>query len=362
MTNRYAIIIAGGRGERFWPQSRLKKPKHLLPIVGDKPILNQTLERLKGFPPSHIFVITNKEQKGPIETLLKNIPKENIIAEPMGKDTLPAIGLAMLLVKNKDPHASFCILPADHYIKNHQAFRETLNAGFQLAQATPHIITLGIQPTSPSTAYGYIKRGTAFETLQTTLPVYTVDAFKEKPDLQTARQYLDSHSYYWNAGCFVFSVATLEAALSQYTPKTKSVLDALFTQMKQKHPLEPLLETYYPKLEKISIDYAIMEQASNIIVLEASFDWDDVGSWNALARHHPKDDKGNVVLGKALTLESSNNIIVNDKGHLTALIGVNDLIIVHTPEATLICPKSKSQDIKQIVQEIAKDPDLKPLI
>lgn len=251
MNNRYAIIIAGGKGERFWPQSRLKKPKHLLSIVGDKPILAQTLERLNGFiAQDHIFIITNKDQVDPIRELLQDLPQKNIIAEPSGRDTLPAIGLAMVLVKNQNPKACFCILPADHYIENHEAFRQTLDEAFQLAQATNNIVTLGVQPTFPATAYGYIKQGKAYTNTSVSHRVYAVDAFKEKPDRETAQQYLASKNYYWNAGCFVFSVPTLEAAFIQHKPKMKAVLDNLFSDIQANKPLNAVLESHYPELEK----------------------------------------------------------------------------------------------------------------
>lgn len=351
----YVVIMAGGRGERFWPQSRLKRPKHLLPIVGDTSMLAQTLERLKGVVPlDHIFVITSEAQREAVLADCPSLIPSQVVGEPMGRDTAAAAALALVLVKRCDPEAVFATLPADHVIHDTVAFQSVLTDAFRVASATSALVTLGVKPTMPATGYGYIERGETLAIEDMSRPVYKVERFVEKPDLVTARRYVAAQEYYWNAGMFIWSVPTLEAAFKKCSPVHATLIDCLEGGLGRCQALVSLLLQHYPALPKISIDYAVMEKADNVRMIEATFDWDDVGEWPAIARHFKGDAQGNVIRGDALMEDASGNIIITEGGHLTALIGVDNLIVVHTAEATLICPKNRAQEIKRLVQRLGE--------
>ncbi len=347
--------MAGGRGERFWPASRLKKPKHLLPIVGDKPMLTQTVDRLDGLvPPANVFVITNSEQLEGVRAVCPTLPPENVVAEPVGRDTAAAVGLAMLLIKRRDPDASLAMLPADALIKDVAGFQSALDAAFSAAESASQLVTLGIEPTEPATGYGYIQKGESMTEFNG-VPVFQVVEFKEKPNLETAKAYLESGDYFWNAGMFVWSVNAIADALTRFTPTLKTGLDAIEDRLEGGERLDTLLEELYPELEKISIDFAVMEKADNVVTLAAPFDWDDVGAWPAIERHYAADADGNVADGEAVFEASRRNISVAPDGHLIALIGVDDLIVVNTPDATLVCKKEEAQRIKDLVKGLSSD-------
>lgn len=350
--NRYAVIIAGGKGERFWPQSRLSRPKHLLPIVGNKEMLLQAIDRFEGFiPDENIIIITNAEQVEAINSLCPNIKKENIFAEPIGRDTAAAVALATLIIKSKNPHAIFAILPADHVINDTIAFRNCIEQAYSVAEKYPSLITLGIKPTIPATGYGYIQKGNSIGER-----TFSVKRFVEKPNKESAQKYLDSGDYLWNAGMFIWKVETIENALIEHCHDLYKKMQPLETILKNGGNFSTTLKEIYLGLEKISIDYAVMEKAENVFTIEATFDWDDVGEWPAIERHSEADSQGNVVRGNAILSESNRNIVLNENGHLTAVLGIDDLIIIQTKDATLICPKNKSQEIKALVQKISADP------
>lgn len=355
MSNRYVVIMAGGKGERFWPQSTLSRPKHLLPIVGEKAMLVQTIDRLEGVAPlENVLIITNAEQVASVKELCPDLSAEQIIGEPVGRDTAAAVGLATFLIKQKNPAASFAILPADHVIHDHQNFANTLNFAFSQAEERDTLVTVGIDPDYPATGYGYIHKG---EQLQDAGEdqLFAVQRFVEKPDLETAQSYIDSGEYFWNAGMFVWQVQAIEAALQEFTPSLHKALAQLSEALASGENFDLVLEKEYPQLEKISIDYAVMEKAQNVTTIPARFDWDDVGEWPAIERHHEKDAAGNTNRAQVVAHSSNNNIIVGENDHLIALVGVEDLIVVQTKGATLICHKDKAQDIKQVVQAIGKD-------
>jgi len=351
--NRYVVIMAGGKGERFWPQSRLSRPKHLLPIVGNKPMLAQTVERLGSLvPPERVLIITNREQRDAVCEVCSQIPADNVIAEPVGRDTAAAVGLAALLVKQFDPEATFAILPADHVIHDASGFQKVLAAAFAAAEKGDHLITIGIAPQSPATGYGYIQRGdVAFEVGGR--PVYGVKRFVEKPDLETAQGYLQDGGYFWNAGMFVWQTRVIRQAIVDLAPKLETGLVAIETMLAKGLPLDEALAAVYPDIEKISVDYAIMEKASGVLTMESAFDWDDVGEWPSVARHQEADASGNVLRGEVLVHAGSGNIAVGESGHLLTLVGVDDLIVVHTKDATLVCPKDKAQEIKEAVKAVS---------
>ena len=354
--------MAGGKGERFWPQSRLRRPKHLLPIVGETPMLAQTLDRIGAVvPPERVLIIPNAEQRDAVLEVCPQLPPGNVIAEPVGRDTAAAVGLAAVLVGHRDPEAAFAMLPADHVIEDEAGFQSILEAAFVAAEAEDALVTVGITAAYPATGYGYIHRGAVIGTAAGR-EVHAVQAFREKPDLETAGHYVASGEYLWNAGMFFWRVPVIAGQFSQHTPGLWAALGAIRAGLEAGAELAPLLAAHYPNLEKISVDYAIMEKAACVRVLESAFDWDDVGEWPAVERHYPRDSHGNVTRGKVLIINGGGNIVVNDGTHTTAVVGADNLIIVQTPDATLVCPKEKAQDIKQLVKALGADAQFKDLL
>lgn len=360
--NKYIVIIAGGVGERFWPKSRHHRPKHLLPIVGKDSMLEQTLKRLETIVPAeNLFIITNKEQVDAVRAVCPQLPADQIVAEPIGRDTAAATGLALFLVKQKDPEGRFAILPADHVIEDVDCFHKTLESAFTVADEEAVLVTLGITPQKPATGYGYIKRGETWKKING-IAIDRVEQFVEKPDIKKAEAYLASGEYFWNTGMFVWQVATIEAALKKHCSALYESLGLIEGRLENGELLDAILADVYPKLDKISIDYAVMEKADNVVTVESSFDWDDVGEWSAIERHYETDSQGNVVQGDVILEESSNNIVLNEQKHLTALIGVEGMIVVQTEDATLICPKDKAQEIKKLVKRISEDKKYQSLV
>jgi mannose-1-phosphate guanylyltransferase len=352
--------MAGGRGERFWPQSRLERPKHLLPIVGDKPMLAQAVERVASVvAPENVFIITNAEQRAAVLDVCPDVPACQVVGEPVGRDTAAAVGLAGALVRHKGSGGTFAILPADHVIEDKDGFGKTLELAFEAAERGDYLVTIGIEPTSPATGYGYIQRG---EKVWAGEPVYHVKRFVEKPDLETAQGYLESGIYAWNAGMFVWQANNLHAALAKYVPGLSGTLDQIENDLAAGKTLEDVLAKHYPGIEKISIDFALMEKAGNVLTIPAGFDWDDVGEWPAVARHFEADQDGNVSRGLAVVESSKGNIVYSDEGHLVALLGVEDLIVVRTPDATLVCHKDKAQEIKALVGKVKAMPGGEKLV
>ena len=363
MSQRYVVIMAGGRGERFWPVSRLARPKQLLPIVGEKPMLTQTVERLAGLvDPGNVFVITNAEQRAAVLEVCPDLDPAKVIGEPVGRDTAAAVGLAAVLVRREDPDASFAMLPADAVIHDAAGLRATLETAFQAAEAQPVLATIGITPAFPATGYGYIQQGGTLGEYAGR-EVFQVRRFVEKPDEETAESYLASGDYFWNAGMFIWSVPSIVAELEKSTPSLWRALRAIDEGLASGKELDPLLAQHYPDLEKISVDYAIIEKAGNVVMVESGFDWDDVGEWPAVARHYPKDESGNVARGRAELADARGNIVYSrDDGHLVALLGVEDLIVVRTDDATLVCHKDKAQDLKALVKSIGAKEAYKKLM
>jgi mannose-1-phosphate guanylyltransferase len=352
MPQNFIVIIAGGKGERFWPQSRAHRPKHLLPIIGTKPLLEQTLDRIRGLAPAkNTFVITSAVQEKAVREVCRRLPPANIIAEPAGRDTAPAVALAAALVGARDPKGVFAVLPADHVIRDGKSYERDLRAAFAAASAEHVLVTIGIEPTEPATGFGYIQRGEKWKNFERR-PVYRVKRFVEKPSLEVAQGYLASGDYVWNAGMFVWGVAVVEQALRDHAPELHQGLAPVRRALANGKPLAPVLRKVYPNLPRISVDYALLEKSANVVVLPSSFDWDDVGAWPAVPRHYEKDQAGNVSRGLAIIEEGSNNIVFSEEGHLTAVLGINELIVVHTKDATLVVPKARAQDIKRLLKRI----------
>lgn len=334
----YAVIMAGGSGERFWPMSRKSMPKQLLPIISKRSMLQNTAGRLKGLVSnSKIYIVTNKIQSGLVKKQLSGIPSKNIIVEPISKNTAPCIAVAATIIAKKDKNAVIIVLPADHQIKNIQGFKKTINRAIDTANTSNQLVTLGIKPKSPHTGYGYIKKGCKLNRYS-----YEVAKFAEKPNLKTAKKYVGSGSYLWNSGMFIWRAVDILDEIKKYLPKLYDLC------------VKYNSDVVYKKAENISIDYGIMENTKKAAVLEANFDWDDVGSWSALDAHLEKDKTRNIVSGKAVFKDVEGTIIKSDNP-LIAVIGVKDLVIVAEKGAVLICPKERAEEVKQIVSHLKKD-------
>jgi mannose-1-phosphate guanylyltransferase len=357
MPQKYIVIIAGGKGERFWPQSRACRPKHLLPIVGKKPLLVQTLDRVRPLVPAkNIFVITSAVQVKAVREVCARLPAANIIAEPVGRDTAPAVGLAAALIGARDPQGIFAVLAADHVIHDTKAYQRDLRAAFAAAESAPVMVTIGIAPTEPATGFGYIQRGAVWREIDGST-VYRVSRFVEKPSLEVAKGYLASGDYVWNAGMFVWSVPVVQAALAKHAPELDAGFKPIRTALAKGCALAPVLAKIYPKLAKISVDYALLEKSDNVVVLSSSFDWDDVGAWPAVPKHCEKDAAGNVMRGRVIIEGGGNNIVFSEGNHLLAVLGADEFIVVHTADATLVAPKAKAQEIKLLLKRIEAEKD-----
>ena len=358
----YVVIIAGGKGERFWPQSRAARPKHLLPVVGETPLLAQTLARVRGVVPSkNIFVITSAVQAAAVACVCRGlIPAANVVAEPVGRDTAAAVGLAAALVGARDPQGVFAVLPADQVIHDTQAYQTDLRAAFAAAGSAEVMVTIGIPPTEPATGFGYIQRGEEWGRVgegKSARTVFEVKRFVEKPKLEVATDYLKSGDYAWNAGMFVWSVPVVEAAFAAHTPELEAGLKKIRAALRKKQALAPVLKRIYPTLVKISVDYALLEKSTNVVMLPASFDWDDVGAWPAVVKHFRADAAGNVTRGEVIVEQGSGNLVFGAGGHLVTLLGVDDLVVVHTADATLVMTKARAQDIKALLTQVAARKD-----
>ncbi len=364
----YAVILAGGYGERFWPASTAAKPKQLLSLLGDRTMLEMAIDRLEGLiPPQRIMVLTSADLADATRAAAPALPAENVVGEPMRRDTAAAVALACALVEAKDPDGVFCVLTADHVMGDLDLFRHTLASGLELAANQDVLVTIGLTPMHPSTAFGYVETAAPLGSQPDGLgeghdPVafHTVARFVEKPDRETAESYVASGRFWWNSGMFVWSAQSLHAAFTAHQPQLGSFITELIPAAWTDGFVDALAAGFEP-LEKISVDYALMEKADNIVMAEGRFAWDDVGSWPEVANHLPADESGNVVTGDVVSLDATNNIVLSD-GRLTAIVGVEDLVVVHADGATLIVPKDRAQDVKKIVTELRQNPDWSHLL
>lgn len=351
----YAVIMAGGKGERFWPLSTSRRPKQLLALAGGKPLIQQAVERLEGVvPPERVLIVTNRSLVGPIRELLGEGSPVGVLGEPVGRDTAAAIAAGSAWIKRRDPEAVFCVMTADHIIGDLPVFRETLARGLALCAKHDVLLTIGIEPSEPSSAYGYIEAGERW-TQSGSIDFFHAKRFVEKPDVDTARSYLATGRYAWNSGMFAWSVRSIQKAFAKFRPDLAGKIDC-WAACGDDATLDTALEKDFDKLEKISIDYAVMEKADNIVVCKGAFAWDDVGSWPALESHLPRDGQGNAVSGDVETLSSENNIVVS-RNRLTALVGVKDLVVIQADDVTLVCDKAHSQDIKALLAKLREQPD-----
>ena len=348
----YALILAGGSGERFWPLSRRNRPKQLLRLVSKRTLLEETLARLEGFvPDERILILVNVEQEKAVRDLLKKFPRENIIAEPAKRDTAAAVALGSGWVAARDHSATMLAFPADHVITDRAAFQETMKTAATAAEQMGALVTIGIKPTWACPGFGYIEQGAPIKLPDAgKIAVHRVIRFREKPNVDLAESFLRKGNFRWNAGMFVWPVPTVLSEFNRHTPE----LADFISQVRSAKDLDKVLRDRFEKLPRISFDYAIMEKADRVLVVEASFDWDDVGSWQALARYFKKDEHGNIANRAVAALDSSDNIIFNDSDATTtvALVGVHNLIVVRTRDAILICDRHDAEKIKKLVGKL----------
>ncbi len=345
--------MAGGSGKRLWPASRQSKPKQLIPFVNGQSLLALAVDRLAGlFPPECILVVTNHAYASQVQREFPSLPARNVIGEPEGRDTANAVALAAELVAARDPQAVMAVFTADHVIRPEGEFRRCVNLACQAAENDPQaLVTFGISPTFPHTGLGYIHCGEKVAD-----GVRKVREFKEKPDHHTARRYVESGEYFWNSGMFVWQVGAILAALRQYLPASAGQLARVGQAAAQGKDFQPLLAEIYPQLPRISIDYAVMEKAPHVLMVELTCQWMDVGSWPALADVVALDGSDNAVAAATVELIDANRNVIysDDKKHLIAVMGMDDCVVVHTGDVTLICNKADSQRLKEIVDGLAQ--------
>jgi len=347
----HAVIMAGGSGTRFWPASRLATPKQLLQLVGDATMIRQTVDRLNGLVmPEQTLIVTNERLVDTLQKQLPELPPTSIVGEPCKRDTAPCIGLAALLVSRDDPDATMAVMPADHVIAPTEKFQAALLQAVEMADRSPgQIITFGIQPSYPAEIFGYIQRGDSIAS--GAAPTYTVKEFREKPDALTAAKYLDSGDYYWNSGIFIWKAKTILDALAKRQANMLGHLEKIVADWGTEKQAETLTQEF-TAIEGISIDYAVMEHATGVAVIEAPYHWDDLGGWQSLARLQGTDDDGNTLVGKHLGFNTTGTIVRTDDEHLIVTLGLKDCIVVHTDNATLVANKNDEESIRKVVQEL----------
>lgn len=358
----YAVILAGGRGERFWPMSTARRPKQLLALTSGRPMLAEAVRRLQPLiPPERVIIVTNAELTPAIREIMPDFPARNIIGEPEARNTAPAVALGAAIVRARAPSAQMAVLTADHIIGDLPVFRQTLADALALAAARDVLLTIGIPPAAPSTGFGYLEAapdrladpalGKGVKT-----EFYRVARFVEKPDRTKAKRYVQAGNFYWNAGMFIWSLAAFENAARRHHPELAELMDALAPAV-DRPGFAAALAQAYPRLQKISIDYALMEKAGNIAMARGKFQWDDVGSWASLEKHFKRDAAGNVSVGRTVVLDAAHNVVMAGEKNLIALIGVENLVVVQHNHATLVCPKGRDQDVKKIVEQLKRRAD-----
>ena len=343
----HGVIMAGGSGTRFWPVSRARRPKQLLALVTERSLLEETILRLDGLvPQARIHILTNASYADQIRKLIPGVPSNQVVAEPCGRDTAACIGLAAALIVRSDPEAVLATLPADHVVRPKEAFQAALRCASQAIEAEPGaLLTFGIPPTRPATGYGYIERGQELGRADGQA-FFRVDSFREKPDAATAERFLEQGQFLWNAGIFVFRARAMLDSIERHLPELSRRLPGVLEALDQTGEI-PL--SLYSDLPKISVDYGVLERERDVVVMTAQFDWDDVGSFAALERVVKGDAAGNRALGRLAALEAEENLVIASADHLVALIGVKDLVVVHTADATLVCHKQAAERVKDLV-------------
>lgn len=336
MNNYHAVIMAGGSGTRFWPLSRKARPKQLLPILGGVSLLRDTVERLFPlFSPEQVHVVVGEQYLATVRDSLPMLPLENILDEPVGRDTAPCVGFSAAFLEWKHPGSTFCILPADHFVGEKEKFHDALREGYERAQSNA-LVTFGVPPRHAATGYGYLERGEEDR----------VARFCEKPDRATAETFVASGKHYWNSGIFVWKAKTILGEIERHLPDHHRGLETIAASFGTDR-LPGVYREEFTKMDRISIDYGVMEKAEKVIMIEADFDWDDVGSWKAAAARRPTETEG---LTECVDTEDS--LVISTDDHLVATFGVKGLVVVHTPDATLIVPKEESEGLKKLIERL----------
>lgn len=360
----HAVIMAGGSGTRFWPESRVARPKQLLNLTGKRSLLAETAVRLAQLaPPERTLVVTAASLVSQVADQLPQLSAASLIGEPCKRDTAPCIGLAAALVSRTDPDATLVVAPSDHLIEPIESFRQAVQAAAQLVETQPEsIVTLGIRPTYPAEVYGYIQRGAplalpASGALPATgaaleLNAYEVVRFREKPPRRQAEEFLQQGTYFWNSGIFVWKARTILAALAQRQPEMHARLQTIVEHW-DRPDAATVFEREFTAIKPISIDFAVMEHARQIVVIEAPFAWDDIGGWLAWARAQGVDEHGNAVSGQHVGLNTSGSVIRASDDHLVVTLGLTDVIVVHTPDVTLVANKHDEEALRQVVRLLA---------
>lgn len=340
----YALVLAGGSGERFWPLSRRALPKQLLRLVSERSLLQETISRLDGFiPRERILVLTNVEQEKGVCDALGDFPRSNVIAEPAKRDTAAAVALGVGWVAAHDHNATMIALPADHVITDTSAFQKTMLVAARAAEENSALVTIGIKPKSPHPGFGYIEAGEPIGK-----DIYRVVRFREKPNIELAESFIRKGNFRWNAGMFVWTVPTILTEFNRHAPELARFISCC----RSAGRFESALREKFATLPKISFDYAVMEKAEHVLVVEAQFEWDDVGSWQAVARYFEKDANGNAANCEVTALNAHENIIFDEASGNIALLGVNNLIVVRTSDAVLVCHRHHAEKIKDLVAKL----------
>lgn len=352
----HALIMAGGSGTRFWPASRNARPKQFLKMGGSQTLIQATAARVADLIPAEKIVVVTNQRLVPLVTQqLPQLPAANVIGEPCKRDTAPCVALAAAMAMHHDPDAIQVVMPSDHVIQTDRDFQSGIRFAADLVAAdNQQIVTFGIRPSYPSSAFGYIERDR--QRLITAsggaiIPAFAVQKFKEKPSVEVAETYVQSGEFYWNAGIFVWKAATILQAIREFAPQMMGPLDQI-RQHIGKPSFGAALEEWFPQVEGKSIDYAVMEHYANVAVVEAPFAWDDVGNWTSLSRLIPPDDHGNSVAGHHLSIDTHNAIVQSEDHHLVVTVGVQDIIVVQTTDATLIADRNQEEKIRQVVQQL----------
>ncbi|HWT83542.1 MAG TPA: mannose-1-phosphate guanylyltransferase [Candidatus Methylomirabilis sp.] len=346
MQRLYAVIMAGGSGERFWPLSTPKHPKQFPPLLEGRSFFQHTVERSRRLVgEAQVLVATRRDLLSIVQEQLPGFPVANCILEPQGQDTAACIGLAALVIEQREPGARMLVAPSDHFIAPFHAFEETIRHALALLDRVDSLVTLGIPPTRPETGYGYILAGEA-------APEYPAarrcERFTEKPDRKTAERFLADGRYYWNSGIFLWNAATILKAITRHLPEHWACLQAIRDALGTPHEGQVLAETF-PRMPRVSVDVGILEQAQDVYMVPAAFTWDDVGAWNALGRVLPSDEHGNAVVGRHIGRDSHGCVVYGTTRPI-ATIGLHDLVVVETPEGILVCPKERAQEVKDLVR------------
>ena len=350
----HAVIMAGGSGTRFWPESRADRPKQLLPLAGPRSLIQDTVDRLAALvPPERLLVVTAARLVEAVRQQLPGLPPQAVIGEPCRRDTAPCVGLAALLIERRDPEATLVVMPADHAIGPAAAFVAAIQQAAELVERQPErIVTFGIRPTYPAESFGYIERGPALAGRaagQTEPGAFAVARFREKPPAAVAREYLAAGNFYWNSGIFIWQAGTIIAELARHQPEMLQRLRTIAAAA-DTPDFQPTFEREFAAIRGISIDYAVMEKSQQVAVIEAPFLWDDVGSWQAIARLRGADAEGNTIGGKHLGIDTTGTIVLSTDDHLIATVGLRDAIVVHTADATLVANRHDEEAIRRVVK------------